>query len=114
MPTNYKFGGKKILPIPRDYTFGGYEKTKIIAEFNLAVDQNNIYFFGTCFTSTKESHDNYEHLLFVVNDKIEGISFEINIVVTPVRIIVILTNINKILRNVRRVDGFTRFTVKLW
>ena len=79
----------------------------------MANDQNNIYFFELknmfCFASTKESHDSYEYLLF--NDKIEGIFFEINIVVTPVKIIVIPTNINKILRTVRRVDGFTRFTV---
>ena len=29
----------------KDYKFGGYEKNKIIAEFSLANDQNNIYFF---------------------------------------------------------------------
>ena len=31
--------------MPKVYKFGGYEKNKIIAEFNLANDQNNIYFF---------------------------------------------------------------------
>ena len=29
----------------KDYKFGGYEENKIIAEFNLPDDQNNIYFF---------------------------------------------------------------------
>ena len=45
MPKNYKFGGNLIWRMPKDYKFGGYEKNKIIAEFNLANDQNNIYFF---------------------------------------------------------------------
>ena len=31
--------------MPKDYKFGGYEKNKIIVEFNLANDQNNVYFF---------------------------------------------------------------------
>ena len=45
MPKNYKFGGNLIWRLSKDYKFGGYEKNKIIAEFNLANDQNNIYFF---------------------------------------------------------------------
>ena len=35
----------RIWQIPKNYKFGGYEKNKMIAEFNLANDQNNTYFF---------------------------------------------------------------------
>ena len=50
IPKNYKFGGNLIWQMPKDYKFGRnliwqIEKNKIIAEFNLANDQNNIYFF---------------------------------------------------------------------
>ena len=45
MPKSYKFGGNLIWRMPKDYKFGGYEENKIIAELNLADDQNNIYFF---------------------------------------------------------------------
>ena len=116
MPKNYKFGRNLIWRMPKNYKFGGCEKNKIIAEFNLANDQNDIYFFklkNMCYKYKRKSWQLW-HLLFVANKKIEGISFEINITVTPVRIMVIVTNINKILGNVRRVHGFTRFTVKLW
>ena len=39
--------------MPKNYKFGGYEKNKIIVEFNSANDQNNIYFFELKFYKYK-------------------------------------------------------------